>query len=319
MKGTRFRPTGPRTGAATMIRRRGNVEIRVYYESVRPSRSRSHLKPSDHQEFPGHHVSPGSPGFPESPGNREFHDLPENPGSRAYPGTRDPHDPHGCPGSLDPHGNPAQPAGLPSPVPYAPLGSPDPSSPRQRTYVLPRVGIHNAPASDTRAPKRAHSRHRADRPPESPGAELYPLNAQALAHLQMLPADHRAFFRTVIEVSRLCALNTHDPPPPLAGARVGQEAQLVHTQWLRANRESSPLWPWRTAAMNFIAAAAPCVQTHRHMHDLLMACAFWCCLAHASTCSYAGLYSAHCQHLFRAFGCGPPVLTTSRGQGGWCN
>nr|AMB66033.1 virion protein US10 [Human alphaherpesvirus 2]AMB66468.1 virion protein US10 [Human alphaherpesvirus 2]QBH78832.1 US12_1 [Human alphaherpesvirus 2]QBH83749.1 US12_1 [Human alphaherpesvirus 2]QXO36766.1 virion protein US10 [Human alphaherpesvirus 2] len=135
----------------------------------------------------------------------------------------------------------------------------------------------------------------------------------------MLPADHRAFFRTVIEVSRLCALNTHDPPPPLAGARVGQEAQLVHTQWLRANRESSPLWPWRTAAMNFIAAAAPCVQTHRHMHDLLMACAFWCCLAHASTCSYAGLYSAHCQHLFRAFGCGPPVLTTSRGQGGWCN
>ncbi|AFV26960.1 virion protein US10 [Chimpanzee herpesvirus strain 105640] len=293
-----------------MIRRRGNVEIRVYYESVRPSRSRSHLKPSDNQEFPGHHASPG---------NREFRVLPENPGSLAHPGT---HDPRGCPGSLDPHaphGNPARLAGLHNPVHYAPLASPDPSSLRESAYVLPRVGIHNAPASDTRAPKRAHLQHCTGRSPEPPGSGLYPLDAQALAHLPTLPADHRAFFRTVIEVSRLCALNTHDPPPTLAGARVGQEAQLVHTQWLRANRESSPLWPWRTAAMNFIAAAAPCVQTHRHMHDLLMACAFWCCLAHASTCSYAGLYSAHCQHLFHAFGCGTPVLTTSRGQGGRCN
>nr|AWO69878.1 US10_1 [Human alphaherpesvirus 1] len=125
----------------------------------------------------------------------------------------------------------------------------------------------------------------------------------------MLPADHRAFFRTVVDVSRMCAANVRDPPPPATGAMLGRHARLIHTQWLRANQETSPLWPWRTAAINFITTMAPRVQTHRHMHDLLMACAFWCCLTHASTCSYAGLYSTHCLHLFGAFGCGAPALT----------
>lgn len=305
-----------------MIKRRGNVEIRVYYESVRTLRSRSHLKPSDRQHSPGRRVFPGSPGFrdrPENLGNPEYRELPETPGSRVTPGIHDnPGSPglpgiHDNPGSPGPHAPPANHvrlAGLYSPGKYAPLASPDPFSPQDGAYARARVGLHTAVrVPPTGSPTHTHLRHDPGDEPTSDDSGLYPLDARALAHLVMLPADHRAFFRTVVDVSRMCAANVRDPPPPATGAMLGRHARLVHTQWLRANQETSPLWPWRTAAINFITTMAPRVQTHRHMHDLLMACAFWCCLTHASTCSYAGLYSTHCLHLFGAFGCGDPALT----------
>nr|AWO69494.1 US10_2 [Human alphaherpesvirus 1] len=97
-----------------MIKRRGNVEIRVYYESVRTLRSRSHLKPSDRQQSPGHRVFPGSPGFrdhPENLGNPEYRELPETPGYRVTPGIHD-----------NPGGAPASP------------GAPDPTHPPRTTY-----------------------------------------------------------------------------------------------------------------------------------------------------------------------------------------
>nr|WPC89493.1 virion protein US10 [Human alphaherpesvirus 1] len=293
-----------------MIKRRGNVEIRVYYESVRTLRSRSHLKPSDRQQSPGHRVFPGSPGFrdhPENLGNPEYRELPETPGYRVTPGI---HDNPGSPGPHAPPANHVRLAGLYSPGKYAPLASPDPFSPQDGAYARTRVGLHTAVrVPPTGSPTHTHLRHDPGDEPTSDASGLYPLDARALAHLVMLPADHRAFFRTVVEVSRMCAANVRDPPPPATGAMLGRHARLVHTQWLRANQETSPLWPWRTAAINFITTMAPRVQTHRHMHDLLMACAFWCCLTHASTCSYAGLYSTHCLHLFGAFGCGDPALT----------
>ncbi|AAU88136.1 virion protein US10 [Cercopithecine alphaherpesvirus 2] len=269
---------------------RGGVEMRVYRR-----RPRAPLASPDPFESPDLLESPAGPGTPGSPADRRGpHVVTYSPPRHATPGGED------------------------GPLP----GVHDSSRPlaRRSARLGPRAAIRAraAPYAAEPAPEtRRSSGRRGDRRPSGPAAPrdhataaLYPLCEQPSAHLQTLPLEHRPLFRLIVEAFRECSQALEKPPPRRTGTRIHRELKLAHNQWLRANRDAA-IWPWRTAAVNFVAALAPRVRTHRHMHDLLMACAFWCCLAHAATCSCAGIYSTHCRHLFRAFGCGSPAPTAA--------
>ncbi|AIA09564.1 virion protein US10 [Macacine alphaherpesvirus 1] len=307
--------------------RRGGVEMRIYrrpllrrlgalraplasperLDSPDPPGSRESL---DSPAFRGNHASLGSP---ESLGSLD--DL----ASRGSPASRGPHvityspPRHATPGVDEVSGQARSPRGVhESSRPLA----------RRGAKLRPRASIHArampyaaAPAPGTRRSSRRRREDGTSGPADPRGATvalLYPLCDQPSAHLQTLPLEHRPLFRVIVEASRESSRKGDAPPSRRTGTRIHRELKLAHNQWLRANRESA-IWPWRTAAMNFVAALAPRLQTHQHMHDLLMTCAFWCCLAHAATCSCAGLYSTHCRHLFRAFGCGGPASATASG------
>ncbi|ARS01707.1 virion protein US10 [Macacine alphaherpesvirus 1] len=295
---------------------RGGVEMRIYHRPLPRDRDAPRAPLASPERLDGLD-SPELPERLDGLESREPRDDPDSlasldtPASRGLRGSLAGPEPHVMTYSPRRHATPGDEEGLRSP-----RRSQEPSRrPTRRAAKLrPRAGIHArampyapTPTAETR---RYTRRQRDTRPSASasadPGSMLYPLCEQPSAHLQTLPLEHRPLFRVIVEASRESSQKGDAPPSRRTGARLHRELKLAHNQWLRANRES-PIWPWRTAAMNFVSALAPRLQTHRHMHDLLMTCAFWCCLAHAATCSCAGLYSTHCRHLFRAFGCGGPA------------
>ncbi|ARS01857.1 virion protein US10 [Macacine alphaherpesvirus 3] len=300
--------------------RHGGVEMRVYHQPLLRDRDapRAPLASPERLDGPDPESlgSLDSPAYRESPASLASPESLGSPDSLAYRENRDDREPRVITYSPQRHATPGDEDALRPPRSTRRPHAPSRPLTRRGAKIRPRAGIHarampyaaTPPAGTRRSSRRRRGTRRSASVEalDRAASTLYPLCEQNSAHLQTLPIEHRPLFRVIVEASLESSRKGDAPPSRRTGTRLLRELKLAHNQWLRANRESA-IWPWRTAAVNFVSSLAPRLQTHRHMHDLLMACAFWCCLAHAATCSCAGLYSTHCRHLFRAFGCGGPA------------